>query len=306
VVAIVVAVALLTVAIDACALIYRFERVSVPRYAAPEAQNLGQTWVIVGSDSRARADEDTVHLGKLGGDEKDRADIMIIVHFRSDGPPSILVVPRDLFITMPGDDFQGNRIGVMLADGTETFARALCSGLGIPIDHLVMVSMDAFVDTVDALDGIEVDFDAPVRDKYSGLDIAAAGTQRLDGQQALAYVRARHPEKLVDGQWVPTDEASGAQVRINSAQEVAKLVMAKLSTTRNPITWQRIAWAVSGDVRLDEHTDVFDLYQLVDAFRQPMVTLPSRDTDSPIVVMPTQDTFDALVEAGYSGGCAAG
>ena len=66
---------------------------------------------------------------------------------------------------------------------------------GVPIDHYAVINFDGFRSIVDALGGVEVCSPEPLRDRESGLDIPA-GTTRLDGDQALSYVRAR---KIGDG-----------------------------------------------------------------------------------------------------------
>ncbi|MBQ3557615.1 MAG: LCP family protein [Oscillospiraceae bacterium] len=67
--------------------------------------------------------------------------------------------------------------------------------LGIPIDYFIKVDIKAFVELVDAVDG--VDFDVPVDmdydDPWQDLSIHyKKGLQHLDGQQALEVVRFRH------------------------------------------------------------------------------------------------------------------
>ena len=67
--------------------------------------------------------------------------------------------------------------------------------LGIPIDFFVKVDIKAFVQLVDAVDG--VDFDVPVNMDYDdpaqNLSIHyKKGLQHLDGRQALEVVRFRH------------------------------------------------------------------------------------------------------------------
>lgn len=60
-----------------------------------------------------------------------------------------------------------------------------------------------FADVVDAVGGVEVDVPEPVRDRAAGLEILRPGRQTVDGLTALALVRSRHPEHLVDGVWTP-------------------------------------------------------------------------------------------------------
>ncbi|MEV0250922.1 LCP family protein [Nocardia sp. NPDC050712] len=63
---------------------------------------------------------------------------------------------------------------------------------GVPIDRFAEVSLAGFYDLAQALNGVEVCLRHPVRDlEYSGADFAA-GRQRLNAEQSLAFVRQRH------------------------------------------------------------------------------------------------------------------
>ncbi|MBN3585409.1 LCP family protein, partial [Algoriphagus aestuarii] len=55
----------------------------------------------------------------------------------------------------------------------------------------VHLSFVGFREMVDALGGVEMCIPVPLHDERSKLDIEA-GTQVLDGEQALAFVRARY------------------------------------------------------------------------------------------------------------------
>jgi LCP family protein required for cell wall assembly len=62
---------------------------------------------------------------------------------------------------------------------------------GAPIDYFAEVSLVGFYDLADSLGGVEVCLNHAVQDDYSGADFPA-GRQRLNAQQALAFVRQRH------------------------------------------------------------------------------------------------------------------
>lgn len=71
--------------------------------------------------------------------------------------------------------------------------------LGIPIHYYAMVNMQGFVEVVDALGGVTIDVQFPMRvrlsppgpeDEWRTYDIPA-GRQHLDGYAALAYARSR-------------------------------------------------------------------------------------------------------------------
>ncbi|UVI32171.1 LCP family protein [Paenibacillus spongiae] len=65
---------------------------------------------------------------------------------------------------------------------------------GIDISYTATINFNGFVDVVDALGGVEVDVDMDMRyvDKADGTDInLTKGRQKLDGDQALDFVRYR-------------------------------------------------------------------------------------------------------------------
>jgi anionic cell wall polymer biosynthesis LytR-Cps2A-Psr (LCP) family protein len=61
---------------------------------------------------------------------------------------------------------------------------------GTPIDGYVQIDMDDLTALVDAVGGVEVDVDKALSDPPIGLDLQP-GTQELDAETALQYVRTR-------------------------------------------------------------------------------------------------------------------
>ena len=79
---------------------------------------------------------------------------------------------------------------------------------GIPTDHFVQIDFCAFRTLVDAVGGVAVPFDRPVRDDNTGLNVPTTGCFTFDGDHALAYVRSRHMEYLDDNGTWKTDGTS--------------------------------------------------------------------------------------------------
>lgn len=82
--------------------------------------------------------------------------------------------------------------------GINAVKAALGELFGIPIHHYALVTLDGFVDIVDALGGVTIDVPVTIVDEeYPHEDGSVqsitieAGTQHLDGHQALAYARIR-------------------------------------------------------------------------------------------------------------------
>ena len=62
---------------------------------------------------------------------------------------------------------------------------------GLQVDHVAEITLAGFYDLATALGGVTVCLNHAVSDDYSGADFPA-GVSRLDGAQALAFVRQRH------------------------------------------------------------------------------------------------------------------
>jgi LCP family protein required for cell wall assembly len=169
-----------------------------------------QNFLLVGSDTREGADPNAIDFGSMG-DEGEvggrRSDTMMVLRLDpKTGESAVLSLPRDLWVDVAGADRQ-DRLNGAYAKSIETLIETVTSELGIPIDHYVEVDFVGFKDLVDAVGGIDVWFDLPTRDRNTGLRIETPGCHRLDGVQALAYVRARHFQQRLNGDWIDDESA---------------------------------------------------------------------------------------------------
>ncbi|MDR1635669.1 MAG: LCP family protein [Bifidobacteriaceae bacterium] len=292
----------LAVSVDAAVLVLRVDRFPIPATtsAAP-----GETWVLVGTDSREHRPpgRDIYYDGGLPGAIGERADIILVLRLEADGSTQVVSVPRDMVLPRTVDGGH-ERVAVALEQGEAELVHALCAGLGIPTDHLVKVTLRGFVEAVDALGGLTLDFEHSTRDYYSFLEPTGAGSQTLDGEAALAFVRSRHPEYLIDGKWRETGLDEGNAYRAsNAATTVAALQRSAQDALSDPIRLQRAAWAVSGGFQVDEQTSLWSLAQLARASAGAnMITLPGATTGSELALLADQTTYDAVSAAGYTPG----
>lgn len=296
-VAAVLAVVLLLVLADLGVLSGRIDRFPVRFAQAP-----GTTWVLVGSDSRAAlpAGAATESFGDVQEVPGERADVVLVVHRTDDGRVTTLSVPRDLLVRRPSGAYEP--LAHSLLDGPQQVVDTLCRTLGVRADHAVILDFAGFAELVDDLDGVPVDIPEPVRDPAAGLDLAA-GPQRLDGAQALALIRSRHPEVLRDGQWRAVDERAGAETRTTQAGVVLAAVRDALLA--DPFSWPASAWSGVGSVRTDDGTGPWDLLQLVRSIGEvtPLPAAPLDGADRAVTV--SADTWRTLAEAGLPGSPAA-
>lgn len=138
-----------------------------------------------------------------------RTDSMMVISVNPETESmSVLSIPRDLYVQIPGYGqdrintavVYGSREGDYL-DGAALAMQTVSSNLGIPIHHFVMVDFGAFVRTIDLLEGIDVQVPYEINDPmYPDMDYGydplyiPAGLQHFDGQTALKYARTRHAD----------------------------------------------------------------------------------------------------------------
>src|SRR5215213_8041126 len=129
--------------------------------------------VLLGSDARA--------------EEVSRADTLMLA--KANG--GLLAVPRDTLAEIPG--LGEDKVNAAFANGgPELTVETLENLTGVRMNDYVIVHFDGVEEIVDALGGITLEVDKPVRVGIDGRRVyIPAGTQTLDGMQALAYVRYR-------------------------------------------------------------------------------------------------------------------
>jgi LCP family protein required for cell wall assembly len=291
--------------LDAARLVSQVQRLDLPAVAA---QAPGETWVIVGSDNRAYKPEGEDLYGAGQAGPGDRADLILVVQVPAGGaqPARVMSVPRDLLLIL---DQGPNRLNLTLNDGPAAFAQAMCTGLGIPVEHLVVVTMKGLVEVVDALGGLELDVVEPVDDPKAHL-VLAAGRQVLDGETVLALVRSRHPsgDVAADGDQVAQANHGTWARASNGALVFAALAEQARGALTQPLVARRLAYAAAGGVWVDRGTGLFDLAgvlrQVAGSDTEPVV-LTVQDTESDILKFPSEQTYAELADWGYvPGACA--
>ncbi|BBA97709.1 putative transcriptional regulator [Actinacidiphila reveromycinica] len=175
---------------------------AINKEAGAPAKGKGTNYLIVGSDSReglTKAEEKELHTGSDSGQ---RTDSMMILHTGDNGT-TMLSLPRDSYVTIPS--FYGketkrqypastHKLNKAYADGgPELLTRTVEQATGIHIDHYAEIGFSGFVNLVDALGGVRLCLDAPLKDEASGADLQK-GCQKVNGKESLAYVRERHQE----------------------------------------------------------------------------------------------------------------
>lgn len=169
----------------------RIEKVDAVRdYDGRPDAGSGQNWLIVGSDSREGLSDEEIKTLRLGKVEGRRTDTIILLHRPASGKPTLVSLPRDSYVPIPG---QGrNKLNAAYAfGGPKLLVRTVEQVTGLRVDHYAEVGFGGFVGMTDAVGGVELCPKRNIRDRKSGLRVKK-GCQDMDGPTALAYVRARY------------------------------------------------------------------------------------------------------------------
>ncbi|OPC85128.1 hypothetical protein B4N89_18615 [Embleya scabrispora] len=152
--------------------------------------------LLMGSDDRSG---DNKQYGDIGEGTK-RSDTTILLHLAADRKSSVAVsIPRDLMVDIPscvrpdGSKSRAYRDQFNHAfeiGGAACTIKTIEQMTKVRVDHHIVIDFSGFKEMVDAVNGVEVCLSRPMRDTAAKLDLPA-GKHKLDGEQALGYVRAR-------------------------------------------------------------------------------------------------------------------
>ncbi|MEU9925331.1 LCP family protein [Streptomyces griseoluteus] len=265
--------------------------------------------LLIGSDSRASAEN-----VKLGGSKDNRdnpplGDVQMLIHVSADRKSAAMVsIPRDTRVDIPEcKDARTGRvypatndiINTTLARGGAGCTLATWENLtGVYIDHWMTIDFAGVVRMADAIRGVDVCVNQNVWDRStaaqrggSGLKMTA-GTHKVKGEQALQWLRTRH--------------AWGSDVMRARAQHMYLNSMIRTLKGQNVFTdsgrLMDLAEAATKSLTVsDEISSVKKLYDLgmelkaVPTNRITSVTMPNiEDPQNSSHVLPAQGSADKL------------
>ncbi|MBV9579642.1 MAG: LCP family protein [Chloroflexi bacterium] len=157
---------------------------------------------------------DPVNILLLGIDKRDdepiegtRSDTMILASIDPVNKSAALVsLPRDMWVAIPGCGPRAGCVGgkqrINVAHGVggpELAVQTVTADFGVPIQYYARVDFHGFQQMVDAVGGVVIDVDQPVKDdEYPTPDYGyqriyfGPGPQLMSGDLALQYARSRH------------------------------------------------------------------------------------------------------------------
>lgn len=231
-----------------------------------------QNYLIVGVDSAAGLAPGDPVLKDRGSVAGLRSDTIMVLRIDPRSTKASLVsFPRDLWVHIAGTNHKRKiNSAIELPDpreGVQRLILTISQDFQIPIDHYLQVDFAGFKDIVRVVGGIPIYFPEPAQDKHSGLYVLKAGCKVLDQGQALAYVRSRYYERLIDGQW--QSDVSSDLGRISRQQDFIRRVIRRAIAkgVRNPVKLVDMLNVGVRSVTLDETLSLRQLQDLGLRFR---------------------------------------
>lgn len=196
--------------------------------------------------------------GRAGEGFLSRTDSIMVIGVKpSQLRLSLLSIPRDIFIEVPGYGSQRvNTINVLGEQerpdgGPSLVMSSISQDFGIRLERYIRLDFNGFVKLVDAVGGVTIDVERPITDdsyptedggfQYIHFD---AGVQQMDGERALIYSRTRHGD----------DDYQ----RAARQQQVISALFGKLV---NPLRWPAALGVLQSSV--DTNLTPIDMFTLV-------------------------------------------
>lgn len=142
-----------------------------------------------------------IAIGGQGHQGQNLADSIIVASIRpKDGDVAMLSIPRDLYVQVPNEEYF-TKINAVHAHGEsqrknggpELLQQKIEEVTGQPIHYYARVDFTAFKSIVDAIGGVNITIENSFTDYWHKISFPA-GTEKMNGERALAYVRARYVE----------------------------------------------------------------------------------------------------------------
>ncbi len=220
--------------------------------------------LLIGSDDRSGGN------AAIGGEESGkRSDTTLIMHISADRSRiDVVSIPRDTMVNLSecqrsdgstqkpyygqfNEAFaNGVRTTDLDSDGAACTMRTVEGITDIRFDHYAVIDFVGFVNMVNAVDGVPMCIPVEYNDPLSGTYLQP-GPQKLDGKQAVAYVRMRKG----------LNTNGGDLDRIDRQQEFLKNLASKVLSAEmlyRPQDITNFIKAVAGSLTLDERLGSLD------------------------------------------------
>lgn len=246
-------------------------------YTEPDLSEEVSNVLVVGIDGRNK-------------DDNVRADSIIVISINP-GTKKISLVSflRDMYLEIP--EHGKNKLSLVYKlGGANLIESTIETNFDILIDHTVIVNMEAFENIINSIGGIDIELsedEAKYLNKTNYISNkqyrnVIAGKQRLNGNQALGYVRVRMVPTIQGengdlGRTARLRSVLSAVIEENSKKELSELT--KVITNVIP--------SVTSDLSLSQMINYMD-------------TVLEGDLDTTTLSIPVKDSYTTKVQDGMS------
>ncbi len=140
-------------------------------------------------------------VGGEGHSGENLADTIMVASIRPrENAVALFSIPRDLYVQVPGQEFYSKLNAVHAygesgkqGGGPELLKEKVEEITGLPVHYFARVDFTAFKKIVDAIGGVNITIENGFFDYWHKISFPK-GTETMNGDRALAYVRARYIE----------------------------------------------------------------------------------------------------------------
>lgn len=127
---------------------------------------------------------------RLSAGDKGRSDSIILLSINPKKNKTVMVsIPRDTYSEMVGKDTQEKIAHAYAYGGAKMAVQSVEKLMNVPIDYYATVNMDGMHKLIGEVGGIDVKSNATF--SANGYDFVKGQNVHLDGDKALAFIRAR-------------------------------------------------------------------------------------------------------------------
>ena len=181
-------------------------------------------------------------------------DSLILVTFNPNTfKVTMLSIPRDSYVPIACMGGKKNKITHSSWGGETCIINTIKNLTGIKIDYYIKVNFNGVVKLVDTLGGVDVDVEYSFCEQDSQRRFGdhtiyvEKGYQTINGEQALAYARNRHPNPgYCSKEWTNYD--SNDFVRSAHQQDIIKAIITKIKNTRDLGTFYNLLDTISNNM----------------------------------------------------------
>lgn len=208
-----------------------------------------------------------IAVGGAGHKGEDLADTIMVASLDPKAMrAALLSIPRDLYVQVPDQEFYSkinavHAFGESLSQGQgPRLLRQITEDItGLPMHYYIRIDFTAFKAIVDAVGGVSITNPNTFYDYWHKISFPA-GTEKMNGERALAYVRARYIEGAEGGDF---KRAARQQQVLLALREKIFSVQTAIDFTRANAILNSLSDNIRTDMALWEMKRFYELARLI-------------------------------------------